>query len=213
MELADPTPPLPAPEPAPPPSPPGPRSTLRPVLRVVVLMYGVVTLFAFGFALFAGDIGVFLGDQAPTLAELFAGLAVGGLLCVATLVGERVWSPFRRAAHALAEVLGPVTVREALLIAAVSGVAEELLFRGALWPTLGFWGTSVLFGIVHVVPLRALWIYPVFATGAGFVLGLLRETTGSVLPPLLAHVALNAINLIWIGRRARSLAATAAPSA
>jgi hypothetical protein len=167
-------------------------------------MYGVVAVFAVGFALFSGAASRLLGDQAPNPAELLAGLAVGGILAAATLLGERAWGPFARATKALTEMLGPVSVREALILASASGVAEELLFRGALWPSLGFWGSSLLFGLVHVVPKRALWIYPLYAAGAGFVLGLLRETTGSVFPPMIAHVTVNAVGLWWIGRRARA---------
>jgi len=37
-----------------------------------------------------------------------------------------------------------------LALAIGAGVGEEILFRGALQPTLGIWFTSVLFAIVHV---------------------------------------------------------------
>ena len=49
----------------------------------------------------------------------------------------------------LGELLGPITFRAALGLALLSGVAEELLFRGALWPHLGLFGTTFLFALVR----------------------------------------------------------------
>jgi len=91
------------------------------------------------------------------------------------------------------------SLRDALWLALVSGVAEEMFFRGALWQHLGLVGTSVFFGICHVVPVRALAGYPVFAFFAGLLLGALRERTGSVWPCAVAHGTVNALNLAWIG--------------
>jgi hypothetical protein len=87
----------------------------------------------------------------------------------------------------------------AVWLALVSGVAEELCFRGALWPQLGLVGTSVFFGLCHVLPVRALAGYPVFAFFAGLLFGLLRERTGSVWPCVAAHATVNALNLAWVG--------------
>ena len=64
-------------------------------------------------------------------------------------------------------------------------------------------GTTLLFGLVHVLPRRSLWIYPLFATLAGLLFGLLREGTQSLWPCILAHVAVNVLNLAWIGQIAR----------
>ena len=64
-------------------------------------------------------------------------------------------------------------------------------------------GSALLFGLVHVLPRRSLWIYPLFATLAGLLFGLLREGTQSLWPCILAHVAVNVLNLAWIGQIAR----------
>jgi membrane protease YdiL (CAAX protease family) len=118
----------------------------------------------------------------------------------------------RQMVEGLQVALGPVGPVEAILLALLSGVAEELLFRGALWHHLGFAGTTLLFGLVHVLPSRKLWLYPVFAIAAGALLGLLRDGQGNVLPPMLAHVLVNAANLMWLGGRARQTAAPAPPA-
>ena len=76
-------------------------------------------------------------------------------------------------------------------------VAEEMLFRGILYPAikqsgyprLALWGTSLLFAAVHMnvvtfVPLVVL----------ALVLTLLYERTDNLLAPITAHVLFNALN-------------------
>jgi membrane protease YdiL (CAAX protease family) len=76
-------------------------------------------------------------------------------------------------------------------------VAEEMLFRGILYPTikqaghpwLALWGTALLFAAVHTnlvtfVPLAAL----------ALVLTALYEWTNNLLAPIMAHVLFNALN-------------------
>lgn len=209
---AAPTPPPPHAAPSPAPIGPalpltGPGGPLRleshdrRLVRLAAGFYGIATLFAIGYAGFSGTIGTLFGDEAPsagaTLAAVIMGLGIVGL----SRLGARVVPRIARAADALGELLGPLSIGGALVLALMSGVAEELLFRGALWPHLGLWGTTFLFGLVHFVPKRALIGYPLFALAGGFLLGLLRRGGGSVLPPMLAHVIVNAMNLAWIGRR------------
>lgn len=89
--------------------------------------------------------------------------------------------------------------RAALAVVAVllAPVAEELLFRGILYPAikrggfprLALWGTSLLFALIHLnlvtfVPLLLFalaltWVY---------------ERTGNLLAPLIAHALFNILN-------------------
>jgi membrane protease YdiL (CAAX protease family) len=169
-----------------------------------------VALFAFGYALFSGGLPALLRTLDPTRepGRLAAGLAgalgIALALVLLTRVGARAWRPFARMTDGLAEMIGPIPTKEAVLLALVSGCAEELLFRGALFAHLGLLGTTLLFGLVHVLPRPSLWVYPLFATLAGLLLGILRDGTGSLWPPILAHVVVNAVNLAWLGRRVRT---------
>ena len=89
--------------------------------------------------------------------------------------------------------------RFALGVAAIgfAPVAEEMLFRGILYPAvkqagfprLALWGTSLLFAVVHwnvatFVPLLLLAV----------VLTLLYEKTNNLLAPIAAHALFNALN-------------------
>ncbi len=202
------------PDPAPPPPPaslpasPRPRQGLAPgpqgrLVRIACILYGLIAVFSLGFALFSKQIHVFFGETYPSPAELLIGLFTGLTVVAACQIGVRVWKPVTRAADALADLVGPLTYGAALVLALASGIGEELLFRGALWHALGFWGTSILFGVVHFVPKRALLGYPLFALGGGLVFGLLRELTHNVIPAMAAHVTVNAVNLGWLEWRRR----------
>jgi membrane protease YdiL (CAAX protease family) len=183
--------------------PPAKPPAARDLLRLALAFYGVVALFAFGYALFSNGLEQLFGERAPTLLEVAVGLLLGVALVALTRAAAAGWPPMGRMRDALVEILGAVRWREALGLALLSGFAEELLFRGALWQHLGLWGTTCLFALVHAVPRRKLWPYPLFALIAGLVFGLLRESSGSIWPPMLGHVTVNAWNLHWIGAFAR----------
>lgn len=76
-------------------------------------------------------------------------------------------------------------------------VAEELLFRGILYPTLkqsghpqvALWVSSLLFAATHV---NLLIFVPL--TFLALILTWLYEKTGNLLIPILTHVAFNAVN-------------------
>lgn len=217
---------LEAPPPPPPPPPPaGPppqtAASLPGLVKLFAAAYGVVTLFAIGYAVFdhiqrgtGGPTGTepFLGLAVPPLGTTVAGLAVGLVIVGVVHVGLRVLNSIEAAAEVLAGFLGPLTLKQALYMALFSAVGEELLFRGALWPHLGLLGTTFLFGVVHFIPNRRLWGYPLFALVAGLMLGLLRDAGGSVFPPMLAHFVINALNLWWLGANHARLTGGAAPS-
>jgi membrane protease YdiL (CAAX protease family) len=200
-------------EPTVPPAAAPPRAPS--LLRRAVAFYGVVTLFAVGFALFSENLSLLFGEKPLEWKGVLAALGIGLALVGLTRLGARAWKPMGRAARAGAEMLGPLTSGEVLGLALLSGFAEELLFRGALWPTLGLWGTTLLFGLVHMVPRLDLWIWPLFATLAGLAMGLVREGSGNVVPAMLAHVLVNALNLAWLSRfaaRAPEIAPPAPPA-
>ncbi|MDF3066448.1 MAG: uncharacterized protein K0R38_2049 [Polyangiaceae bacterium] len=88
------------------------------------------------------------------------------------------------------------------VIATLSSLAEELVFRGLLMPWLGAWGVglqAVLFGLAHAQlsgPSR--WVWVAWASAVGLVLGVMFGLTGSLLGPLLAHALINGLNLLYL---------------
>ena len=99
---------------------------------------------------------------------------------------------------ALCEALGALEPRTALGLAAVSSVAEETLFRGALQPELGLATASLLFGCIHFPFDRRLLAWTAFAIGMGFCLGAIYDFTGGLMAPIGVHFLVNAVNLMWL---------------
>jgi membrane protease YdiL (CAAX protease family) len=141
------------------------------------------------------------GDLWPCWARIGAGAGCG-LVLVAV---SRAWTARSPAARKLSEELAGVvrglSAGRVLLLAAVSGVAEEAFFRGALQPSVGWLAASVLFGLAHFHPRRALRVWAPAALLAGLAFGALFEASGDVVAPALAHAVVNALNLHWLARR------------
>ncbi|GLV47229.1 CAAX amino protease [Thermus sp. LT1-2-5] len=91
--------------------------------------------------------------------------------------------------------LGPPAL---LLLAFLSGIAEEIFFRGLLQSLLmawlgpgGLFLQALLFALLHPAPPRA-FAYPLYTFVAGLLLGWAYLHTGSLFPGILAHVLHNA---------------------
>ena len=97
----------------------------------------------------------------------------------------------------------------AVVAIGLAPLAEEVLFRGILYPAvkqagfrrLALWGTSVLFAVIHgnlatLLPLLVLSV----------ALTLLYEKANNLLAPIVAHALFNAINFLrlysreWLSR-------------
>lgn len=142
---------------------------------------------------------VFWRETPPTLESVLtwgaAGVLFGLAIALLTyLTLDRVaW--MRRLGGVLGEALGPLRWWDAVLLAALSGVAEEMLFRGAMQPTLGLVPTSVLFALVHWPATRALIPWTLSAGALGLAFGWAAEASGHLAGPIAAHFVVNVINL------------------
>ena len=89
----------------------------------------------------------------------------------------------------------------AVMTLTLAPVAEEVLFRGVLYPAikqlvrprLAFWGTAILFGLVHFNLMTFLPLV-FFAV----ILSSLYEVTGNLVAPILAHSCFNAVNFAML---------------
>jgi len=97
-----------------------------------------------------------------------------------------------------------------------TGFGEEILFRGYIQSRLNrafgrpfrIWGvrwgwsviiTAVLFGLVHYLHGTGTLWWGVWTTFAGLVLGFLREKTGAIVAPAIAHGVPAAIQYVFMG--------------
>ena len=113
-----------------------------------------------------------------------------------------LWPLFADNCRDLLAWLGPVTRGQILVLALVSGVGEELFFRGWLLNEAGWMFSSLLFGAVHIPPNRKWFYWPAFAFGMGLILGGLCIWSGSILYAVILHVGINYLNIRFMLARA-----------
>lgn len=130
-------------------------------------------------------------------------LVLGGAFAAAVVIGTRVLVEHVGWAKNLHRDLRPMTVgldaTGIVMIAALSALAEELVFRGLLLPWLGILPQALVFGVVHAQlsgPSR--WVWVSWASLVGLALGVMFALSGSLLGPLLAHALINGINLAYL---------------
>ena len=167
-----------------------------------------------------------LGGVSPfqALRVDLAGIAAGFLAALPMLALllwclRTDWAPMRRLVALVEDRLGPYLAGASpwglVLLAALAGFGEELLFRGVVQVWLGerlpMWvalaGASVLFGVGHWLSTS----YAVLAALIGAWLGLVFLVTGNLLAPVVAHAAYDVVALHVLARRgAAARAGTAA---
>lgn len=164
-------------------------------------------------ACFAGSLSFVLRDDAPwvhpkpwlaappltaTLTSTLCGIATAAIVVLSTrfVVGRFVWA--QRLHSELRPVAQDLTIGQIFLLAGLSSLGEEVLFRGLLTPTLGVLASSVLFGFLHQTRGPSRWVWATWAMAVGLVLGTIFAATGSLVGPLLAHAVVNAVNLGYL---------------
>lgn len=182
--------------PAPGPPPPLSRATL------VIGLYGAMTIVAFMIAAGRGDPDLYRLGGSPTHWQLVLGPILGAVLGLAVVGGTRVatrrWQWARELHTSFGDLLGPLVLREIIILALASAIGEELLFRGALLPWLGVWIQAVAFAALHVGPQRRFLPWTVSALLLGLAFGELAARTGNLGGPIAAHFAINYLNLRYI---------------
>ena len=91
--------------------------------------------------------------------------------------------------------LGRLTVGEAYGLALLSGVAEEVFFRGAVQTAWGYPAATLLFAALHSGRGREMLLWTASALAAGSLLGALMLWRGTLFAPILCHALVNAVQL------------------
>lgn len=201
-------------EPGPPPE--GERQTLS--VWFVVLFYAILSVSAWGLALFFDDLNPFLWhDENQTSMWFDVGAAVGfGLLVVGlSRILDQTAEWARELGREFGKLLGNLRVEEVFLVACASGIGEELFFRGFLQQMLSesvfggpyarWWALAVVsvgFGLLHIGPdLKKFLPWTLMAIVFGGVFGWLFMYSGNLLGPILAHFTINFFNILSISKK------------
>ena len=134
------------------------------------------------------------------MASLGMGLLLAAAVIAATGPLMRRFALLRTLSREMRALLGPVSGPTAAHLAIVSALGEEIFFRGAMQPAIGYLATSVVFGLVHVGPDRRFLAWTGFAVVMGFGLGAIPLATGNLWGAVLAHGLINGVNLYRLGR-------------
>ncbi|MBK7584890.1 MAG: CPBP family intramembrane metalloprotease [Myxococcales bacterium] len=139
-----------------------------------------------------------LAEPARHTYSAMMGLTMGALLVMGTRisVGRFVWA--RRLHQELRPVARVMSTTGIVVLALMSAVGEEFLFRGLLQPWIGLLLQALLFGFLHQVrgPSRFVWM--LWATAVGVLFGLMFQITGSLIGPIVAHALVNGLNLAYL---------------
>ena len=113
--------------------------------------------------------------------------------------------PMRNIKMFLIGTLGPYLMLcrwyDLLLLGAVAGISEELVFRGVLHPQFGIVSSNIVFGVAH-------WITPTYAASAGLIgvyLGCLFDYSENLLAPIIAHGFYDFLAFLVVARDARKV--------
>ena len=174
------------------------------IVRMATGFYSAMIVVGLVWGLLRGlDVGWFAFGGSPAPGKAIAlGLFLGLLGVAASYVLERSVPGVRLLGERFGMVLAGVGVREAITLAALSSVGEELLFRGCLQEEVGLLPATIVFALVHVGPSRDYlwWTASAFVFGLG--LGFLYEVHGGLLGPIVMHFVINAINISLLGTKA-----------
>ena len=179
------------------PEPPPSRATL------VLGLYGGLALLGLLLAAGRGDADVYSPYHRASwwhLASPVIGLVVGLLVVLASrqAVARLGWA---RALHRdFRALLGDVSSREIVILAAASAIGEEVLFRGALQPWIGVAPQAALFALLHVGPSRRFLPWTLWALVMGLAFGAMVDVSGDLGGAIVAHFTINFLNLHYIAR-------------
>lgn len=136
--------------------------------------------------------GLAIGRHGVTVA-LGVGVAVGAGIITLNRIASRYLDAFRRLEERLAERVGPMSEAGILVLALVSGLAEEIFFRGALQDLVGPYFGALIFAGLHIAPGMKTWT--LCALVVGVVFGGMVEAGFGLLSVSVAHALTNFLSL------------------
>jgi len=166
-------------------------NTKNTLLRKASLFYAAMGIIAVIWILFS-DIEVHIFGTKGLLLSYLMAFLVFALSMILSL-----YAPWAEELEKIfAELLTPLSLPTILGLSLLSGVSEELLFRGAIQNQFGLIIASILFGLVHFPINKKMVPWTLMAVVMGFVLGLLYLYSGNLLAPISLHFLINFLN-IW----------------
>ena len=175
------------------------KPPLMKVLLAALKFYSILLVLALGIFFLQGHLDTslfFQFQKTGFLINLLWGLGTGLLLISLSLHASQNFQWASQLNLEFRKVLVPLTTWQIGAIAIASGTAEEIFFRGAIQPLLGLLPTSLLFGLMHLIPRRTFLPWAIYAAFAGFLFGCLLELRQNLFPSILSHVLVNFVMIL-----------------
>jgi membrane protease YdiL (CAAX protease family) len=190
-----------------------PSETRRffPLAAVFYLALAIAGIVGFGAQRGALGLAVWI-DPGSWWIDLLVGVGLGALLLTLWAAMVRFVPGARRVEAELRSRLGPIRRSEAVALAVVSALAEEVAFRGALQSWLGWLPAALLFALAHFAPGRHFRWWTLWALAGGLALGWVTLERGTLAAAIVAHLTVNSWQLVRFAlhaRRARPAGAVA----
>ncbi|NRA45130.1 MAG: CPBP family intramembrane metalloprotease [Oligoflexales bacterium] len=127
---------------------------------------------------------------------ILVGLGVGLIAVFHELCKQLLSEQYKYYRTWISSVLGKISVPQALYLALLSAIGEEVLFRAALQPYLGVLWTSLILAFLHVTPkgLVPVWLLISFFTNV--MVGLIFQYTQSIYPGMIIFFQCSSFALV-----------------
>ena len=186
-----------------PPAPKGRSSAINPNVKLERRVAPLFAAFFYGFLVLAATVWLFalkgrigaLFTTANPLLDVGLGLGAGLVLAGACWALPSIWPTARELEKEFGWILGEQRKWEVVVLALVSGFAEEYFFRGAMIAAAGPIVTTLLFGALHWPVNWSFRMWPFLALGAGLVFAMEVRVTGGIVAPIITHALVNGVNL------------------
>ncbi|MBM4387778.1 MAG: CPBP family intramembrane metalloprotease [Deltaproteobacteria bacterium] len=162
-------------------------------IRIVALFYLALSAISFLLAhIFEIEgFGALSSERAGLIPSTLLGVSSAFFVFSISGLSAEYFAWAKRLNRLFTELLGKITMREAIVFSLASGIGEELFFRAFLIPLAGFYISTILFALMHGAFMRPLRAWSLFALFSGAILGWLFIFTGGILAPAIAHVLVN----------------------
>lgn len=175
-------------------------------ILAVILFYGIIAIFCIIWDHFRNNLNIFLYSDPiinlkwyyNTVVSIIVGLALGFIITWFSRESVFRWNWAKYLHLQFKMILGPLSKNEIFVFAIMSGIVEEMAFRGLIQQETNIFIASLVFGLLHIGQKKNFFIWTIQAIIIGFVFGFTFMLTGNLLSAIIAHFYINYKNLHFI---------------
>lgn len=161
------------------------------IIEFLLLFFSYLLTYFFNIPIFS-KINVTISDSLVAIVAFIFMSTVNFLVIFVLPKYVPLLFPLRLAYNSVSIIVKDLDIVTIILVALITGLSEEIFFRGCLQPLIGIVFTSFIFGLCHLADKKTI-PYGIYAVLIGFYLGYLYEYTNNLWLPILVHVLNNAL--------------------